>query len=288
MPLSGTKVTAFLQDVKKVLWTIFDILERRGNALERKKRTLFAVLIATIIVVAVFSSFAMNLFKQGDYQVQLPDLSEDADPDQMGDKEEYGDQFARVEVTPETVQSVIATLSRPQSYYREINIELWAGGETEALTTAHVWVDGGWTRSDVTAPSGMVQHNLVGEDTRWIWYDDDDTVISVPADQTVSDLVQRVPTYEDVLELPQKEITDAGYEKYARTDCIFVEVEQEELGSYERYWIAVSNGLLVAAERVKDDRLLYRMTVLSTESPAPLNSSFSLPDGTVYHTVGGA
>lgn len=253
--------------------------------MERKKRTLFAVLIATIIVVAVFSSFALNLLDQNDYHVQLPDLSEETDPGQTGDKEEYGGQFTRVEVTPETVQSVIATLSRPQSYYREINIELWAGEEA-ALTSAQVWVDGGWTRSDVTAPSGLVQHNLVGEDTRWIWYDNDHAVISVPADQAVSDLVQRVPTYEDVLALPRKEITDAGYEKYARTDCIFVEVEQEELGSYERYWIAVSDGLLVAAERVRDDQLLYRMTVLSTESPAPLNSSFALPDGTVLHTVG--
>lgn len=254
--------------------------------MEWRKRTLFAVLIATIIVVAVFSSFAMNLLNQDDYHVRLPDLSEETDPDQAGDKEEYGGQFIRVEVTPETVQSVIATLSRPQSYCREINIELWAGEEEPALTTAQVWVDGGWTRSDVTAPGGLVQHNLVGEGTRWLWYDNDDAVISVPADQAVADLVQRVPTYEDVLALPQEEITDAGYEKYAKTDCIFVEVEQEELGSCERYWIAVSDGLLVAAERVKGDQTLYRMTVLSTESPAPLNSSFALPDGTVYHTVG--
>ena len=255
--------------------------------MERRKRTLFAVLIATIIVVAVFSSFAMNLFGQDDYHVQLPDLSGETGPDQSGDSAESGDRFIRVEVTPETVQSVISkTLSRPQSYYREISIELWAGEETAALTTAQVWVDGGWTRSDVTAPNGLVQHNLVGEGTRWLWYGEDDAARSLPADQAVSDLVQRVPTYEDVLALPQEEITDAGYEKYARTDCIFVEVEQEELGSYERYWIAVSDGLLVAAERVKEDQMLYRMTVLSTESPAPLNSSFALPDGTVLHTVG--
>ena len=84
--------------------------------MERKKRTLFAVLIATIIVVAVFSSFAINLFDQDDYHVQLPDLSENTGPDQTGDREEPGDQFIRVEVTPETVQSVIATLVRPQSY----------------------------------------------------------------------------------------------------------------------------------------------------------------------------
>ncbi|MGN0968605.1 MAG: hypothetical protein ACI4O3_04985 [Oscillospiraceae bacterium] len=255
--------------------------------MERKKRTLFAVLIATIIVVAVFSSFAINLFHQEDYHVQLPDLSENTGPDQSGDSEAHGNQFIRVEVTPETVQSVIATLSRPQSYYREIRIELWSDGGAAALTNAQVWVDGGWTRSDVTAPSGMVQHNLVGEETRWIWYDNDDAAVSVPANQAVSDLVQRVPTYEDVLALSPDEITDAGYEKYAKSDCIFVEVEQEELGSRERYWIAVSDGLLVAAERVKGDQTLYRMTVVSTESPAPLNSSFALPDGTVYHTVGG-
>lgn len=258
-----------------------------GNAVERRRRALFAVLIATILVVAVFASFALNLFDRNEYQVQLPGLSEEADPNQSGSG---GDgRFIRVEVTPETVQSVIAkTLSRPQSYYREISIELWAGGEEAALTTAQVWVDGGWTRSDVTAPSGLVQHNLVGDGVRWLWYDDDSEAVSLPAEQAVSDLVQRVPTYEDVLALPQETITAAGYEKYAKTDCIFVEVEQEELGSCERYWIAVSDGLLVAAERVKDDQLLYRMAVLSTESPAPLNSSFALPDGTVCHTVGGS
>ena len=98
--------------------------------------------------------------------------------------------------------------------------------------------------------------------------------------------VQRIPTYEDVLALEQEEITSTGYEKYAGSDCIFVELEQEELGSRERYWIAVSNGLLVAAERVKDDQLLYRMTAQYTESPVPLNSAFVLPDGTVLHTVG--
>ena len=253
----------------------------------RRKRTLFAVLIATIIVVAVFASFAMTLFDQNDYQVRLPDLSAGTESDPSEEDGEMDGQFIRVEITPDTVQRVISqTLSRPQSYYREISIELWAGEETVSLTTAQVWVDGGWTRSDVTSPGGMVQHNLVGEGTRWIWYDSDDTAAAFPADQTVSDLVQRVPTYEDVLALSPEEITDTGYETYAQTDCIYVEVEQKELGSSERYWIAVSNGLLVAAERVKDGQLLYRMQALYTESPVPLSSSFALPDGTVLHTVG--
>lgn len=253
--------------------------------MERKKRTLFAVLIATIIVVAVFSSFAMNLFGQEDYQIRLPDLSDDAQSDQPGGNDASDGEVMRVEVTPETVQGVIATLARSKSYHREISIELWAGEAVSSVTAAEVWVDGGWTRTTVTSPGGRVQHNLVGEDTRWLWYDEDDTAVSFPADEAIFDLVQRIPTYEDVLKLSKKDITATGYEKYHEAVCIFVEVEQKELGSCERYWISVSNGLLVAAERVKDDRLVYRMTAMSTESPAPLGSSFALPDGQVLHTV---
>lgn len=253
--------------------------------MDRRRRSLFAVLIATIIVVAVFSSFAVHLFSKEEHQIRLPDLSEELNEDQPGTDTDGG-QFVRVEVTPKTVQNIIAkTLSRPQSYYREITIELWAG-ELSSVTTARVWVDNGWTRSDVISPDGTTQHNLVGEDTRWLWYNQENLVRSFSADQTVADLIQRIPTYEDVLELSQSAITATGYEEYGGQRCVFVEVEQEELASRERYWISVSNGLLVAAERVKDDQVVYRMTALSMESPAPLSSSFALPDGTVLHAVG--
>ena len=254
--------------------------------MERKRRTLFAVLIATIIVLAVFSSFAITLLGQEDYQIKLPDLSGDTQTNSTGDPGNSNGPFIRIEVTPKTVQSVIATLDRPRSYYRELNLELWADAQTSVVTTARVWVDGGWTRSSVTAPGGLTQHNLVGGEEHWLWYEGDESALVFPADEIVADLVQRIPTYEDVLELPQRLITAAGYESYAGTDCVFVEIEQDELNSQERYWISVSDGLLMGAERVKDDLVVYRMTAQSTVSPAPLDSSFVLPDGTVLHAVG--
>ena len=254
--------------------------------MDRKRSTLFAVLIATIIVLAVFTSFAITLFGQEDYQIKLPDLAGDAQTGPTGDPNDPDSHFVRVEVTPETVQSVIATLHRPRSYYRELELELWADAETSAVTAAKVWVDGGWTRSAVTAPGGLTQHNLVGSEQHWMWYDGDEAALVFPADADVSDVVQRIPTYEDVLELPQDLITAAGYEAYAGADCVFVEIEQNRLNSRERYWISVSDGLLLSAERIVDDMVVYRMTARSTVSPAPLDSSFVLPDGTVLHTVG--
>ena len=254
--------------------------------MERNTRSLFAVLAAVVILIAVFSSFAISLFGQHSYEIGLPDLTEGDESGQAGSGGDDDGQYIRIDVTPETVQSVIARLSRPQSYYRELSIELWADSEASTQTTARIWVDGEWTRSDVTAPDGTVQHNLVGEGRRWLWYDDSSDYRSYPAGDAVSDLVQRIPTYEDVLELPRERISATGYERYGGADCVFVEIELKELDSLERYWIAVSNGLLLAAERIRDGQTVYRMTTLSTESPVPLTSSFALPDGTVLHTVG--
>lgn len=253
--------------------------------MERDKRAIFAVLIAVIIVIAVFSSFAMNLFSQKKYEIRLPDLSGSPDSSLTGDSESADNEVLRVEVTTQTVQGVIATLSRAQSYHREIAIELWGADGASGVTTAQVWVDGGWTRTSVTHPNGRVQHDLVGEGTRWLWYEGETTALSLPADSAQADLAQHIPTYEDVLALDRKEITDTGYEKYESAVCIYVEVEQRELNSRERYWISVADGLLIAAERVKDGETVYRMTALSTESPVPADSSFALPDGQVLHVV---
>ena len=256
--------------------------------MDRKRRTLFAVLIATVIVLAVFASFAITLFGRGDYQIGLPDLTNGVQTGPADDPNHPGGPFVRIEVTPETVQNVIATLERPRSYHRELELELWADADTSAVTTAQIWVDGGWTRSSVTSPSGLTQHNLVNGEQHWMWYDEDETALVFPADQSVPDIVQRIPTYEDVLALPQSLITAAGYEAYAGADCVFVEIERSELNSRERYWISVSDGLLMAVERVVDDLVVCRMTARSTVSPAPLDSSFALPDGTVLYTVGEA
>lgn len=254
--------------------------------MDRKRSTLFAVLTATIIVLAVFASFVTTLFGQDDYKIKLPDVTKDAQAGPTGNPDDPDGLFVRVEVTPETVQSVIATLQRPRSYHRELELELWADAEISAVTTAQVWVDGGWTRCAVTEPNGLTQHNLVGDGWHWLWYDEDETALTFSADADVPDVVQRIPTYEDVLELPRSLITAAGYETYLGADCVFVEIEQSQLNSRERYWISVSDGLLLAAERVVDDLVVYRMTARSTISPAPLDSSFVLPDGSVLHTVG--
>lgn len=253
--------------------------------MEEKSRTRFAVLIALILVAAVVYSFTINLF--GD----TPPVGLASGGNPSGSSTdvgpEPGDAPIQIDVTPETVQSVIASLSRYRSYSRIIQVEYLNGGTVEGTLSAQVSVDGGWTRVDLATRSG-VEHTIVGEETRYRWYNSDETYAAAPADEAAGDLAQRLPTYEDVLALDKKRITAADYEARGGVSCIYVEVAENELGYLERYWVSVESGLLVSAETVKGDEVVYRMTAYQVDSPlVNAGASFTLPDGTVLHQVEG-
>ena len=96
---------------------------------------------------------------------------------------------------------------------------------------------------------------------------------------------QRIPTYEDVLALDQETIAAAGYEEKEGLACIYVETVPDSQGYVEQYWISVDSGLLACAETWLDGQLVYRMSAYTVDQPVPEEASFTLPDGTVLHTV---
>ena len=224
--------------------------------MERRKRNLLVVLIGIVIVVAMVSSFGLGLFAPDTAKIVLPTPEVSQQPGG-----EPGEQsgLVLVDVTPETVQSVIRdTLSRPDRYTRAVTIEdFWGEGES-GTTHADVWVDGGWTQTEAALPGGTVRYSIVGGGQFWLWYGGDRTALSGPADGHSADLEgQRIPTYEDVL------------------------------GYVEKYWVSVDSGLLVCAEQWKGEELTYRMTsyAVSTDRTLFGLTEFALPDGTVLHTV---
>ena len=249
-----------------------------------KKGNLVLLLTAAVIVVAVISSFGMGLFTQETARIVLPTPAATQGP---SDGPEEAD-VVRIEVTAQTVQNVIRTLSRPESYYREVAVEdIWGAGEAErGSTRAQVWVDGGWTMTYALG-TGTPRWSIVGDGTLWLWYEDSQEVYSAPADEYSADLEgQRIPTYEDVLALDTGHISDAGYMEQGGMPCIYVETAPDQLEYWERYWVAVDSGLLVCAETLKGERVVYRMSAYDVERPAPEGTRFALPDGTVLHAPG--
>lgn len=252
--------------------------------MEQKKRLWIVVAIVALMVAAIVASFGRAFFAARTPEVILPSPSADSsDVSSAGSQEQ---DYQRVEVTTQTVIGVIATLARPASYYRELTVEtFWTGGSSTAQV--QVWTDDGWSHSVQALPSGVVRHDLTGEDTLYYWYDGDEQYVTAPADEKSSDLAQHIPTYETVLELEPGEITAAGYELRGDLPCILVEVQRSNSGLLQRFWVSVNNGLLVSAESEQNGELVYRMTAYTpVQSPCPTGASFALPDGETLHSVG--
>lgn len=252
--------------------------------MERGNKMALALLITMIILLAVFTSFGLNLLSKGTPEVTLPTVNPagPVGPTQSGAAGIGGGDLV-VEVTPQTVQSVIATLTRPESYYREITLETFWGEEGSAAAVAEVWVDGGYTRIDTALADGTVEHTLVGGGRRYRWYNNEREWFETAAEAGDADLMQHIPTYEDILALDTDAITDAGYGEKGGVDCVYVEVADEELGYLERYWVSVERGLLAAAETLKGGRTVMRVSAYSVEIPVRSGNVFALPDGRQLH-----
>ena len=240
--------------------------------MEGKNQNILVALTAIVIVVAVFSSFGMNMFST--ITVDLPQGTSTPTASQPQEGE-----LTQVLVTPATVQSVVATLARPERYYRTVTVT-YAGVNTP--TVSQIWARDGWVRTDTTGPSGLVRHTLVGEGTRYVWYGNSSAWSSSPADGSSADLEGAgIPTYEDVLDLDSHSITQASYTQYNSMSCIYVQWVQGD-GRAE-YYISVeagSLGLLVGAIQYEGEEAVLSMTATATQLNPLTYPSFQLPDGT--------
>lgn len=247
--------------------------------MEERKRTALAAIIICVVLAAVLYSFFRNVLPSTPALVLAdPDAAASMDPDsQVSDG-------VSVNVTPQTVQRLVDSLERYESYSRTVTVEYFAAGQSVGTASAQVWADGGWFRTDLTLSSGLVEHSIVGGGRLWLWYGGEERVYSGPAEDMTADLMQRLPSYETVLALDKESITAAGYESWSGQPCVYVEARTLALGYLERYWISENSGLLMAAEMEKDGELIYAMS--SQEVVSPLDQTgkiFVLPDGTVLH-----
>ena len=239
-------------------------------------RITWAVLALAVMIIALMLGGNLNRTAH----ITLPSSMPPRDP-AAGDGPGSG-ALTVVEITPETVQSAIGSLSRPESYGRSVTLEyFWpGGGGTQELYTI---VRGSWTRTDRSLSGGRTRISITNGQETYIWYgyDSGAPVYSAPAGAISADDEQSIPTYEDILELPVEEIVLADYRMLETLRCIYVETAADPAGYSLRYWVSVDTGLLVQAEKLLEEETVYRMTSLYVDQTEYDASRFTLPDGTV-------
>jgi hypothetical protein len=232
----------------------------------------FAALAFLVVVMMVLNTIR----RPG--EIRLPDT--DTVPDQsVEDTEQADDALTVIEITPDTVQTAVATLARPNVYQRTVTVEQFWNGGSAAYETM-VTVNEAWTRTDRTMPDGRVRHTIIGPETVYVWYNSEKNFYSGPTGEISADHEQAIPTYETILDLSADQIVAADYRDFSGIPCIYVEAASLEEHTV-RYWVSVDTGLLVAAEKLIQNETVYRMGALTADLTDPSAEAFLLPDGTV-------
>ena len=199
-----------------------------------------------------------------------------AAPEQDSGNAPGGETLPRIEVTPDTVQTVIGTLRRADSYSRSLTLEtFWSGGKRTRLLD--VWAQGDCFR--IAERGDTVKTVLLSGDEKWIWYSDREGVFHGSVREGDDDAYQTLLTYEDILTLPKQRIREAGYTDYDGTECIFVRYT-DDLFQYEHCcYIAVETGLLMGQESYDGDTLIYAMHSTAPDISTQDEALFQPPVG---------
>lgn len=183
-----------------------------------------------------------------------------------------------IAVTPATVQTVVKTLRRSDSYSRTLSVQdFWSGGRRSR--TLRVWVRGDNLRISIAEDdSAAAQENiLIKGGEKWIWYSDSGSVYRGPLRAGDADGFQTLLTYEALLNAPVEEILEAGYTVFAEKNCISVRWRSGELGYVSECFIDPATGLLMGERRYDGEILIYSMESTDPDLTTPDDSMFAEP-----------
>jgi hypothetical protein len=244
--------------------------------MDRRKFSAIAIGFGSLVVLVIALLLSNSLRRSS--HIVLP-AADAAAASASASQSQGGGGVVTVDITPQTVQSAIASLERPASYARVLTCEyLWSGGNASFQAT--VKVSGGWTRTDTAQIDGRQRHVLTDGSRTYVWYDSQREYYAGAAGDVTADQEQHLPTYEDILQLDADRITAADYRVFAEENCIYVETAPDDAGYSLRYWVSTSTGLLTGAERLCKGESVFRAAAQPLLETAPTAADFTLPDGT--------
>ena len=245
--------------------------------MERKKLIIFSIAAAAGIIAAVVAVFVLMNLSFKTPAVRLPEatsnVSDNSGSGGTGADEQNSVLYAQLR--PDTVQYMLNTIQKPESYSMEYTVEsFWDGGS--GVFDVKVYVRNGVFR--VSQDAGTYRRECIfTPEEYYIWYHARrDAGVSSDA---MDSAVQMSGSYDALMELDSELIHQTAYEEFGEAYCVFVSAETGEYGYRSEYYISLDTGLLLKQEIYDGERIIYRMTAESAELSAPNDEYFVLPDG---------
>lgn len=242
------------------------------------KKHLFTIAVVVMAAAAAAVTMLIMLLDDGETApVELPPAAVETD---SGAAASGGEDSAQgvIEITPQNVQAVIASLERETDYFVQMSTKLTAENGTRE-TLISMWVRGGMTRTVITE-ADRVKNILTKGREFWIWYADAPNAVFSGQAETdsaaLAEALNGIPDYTTVLALPTDEIIQAGYEPLGDTPCIRVLASGGD-GAEDEYNISVADGLLAGYTRYENGAEVFALRCEYLQLSPDDGGVFSLP-----------
>lgn len=236
------------------------------------KRNNFIVIISLALVALI----AIIIFVQWGSSTNTPSISVPS-PSASAQESDSINTSALLDIDADSVQALIASIERPDSYSRKYRVRtFWDGGESEAEIT--VYCNGEQYRI-IHRLNGKETNILFSDGKRHTWYDDPNDVSTVDIDtldKNSLDLYARLIVFEELLDVPKEDILGASSEVILNEICISVEYRHSDTYVY-RLYVSIKKGLLVAAEALENGKTVYLLEADSPDISIPKDEMFMLP-----------
>lgn len=192
--------------------------------------------------------------------------------------------LSEVEITADNIQSVVASLSRAESYTATVVSRLYYG-DTSGTVTCRQSVKNGAIRTDyLNATANVISSELLWDNISYTWRSGADTYSQGNQGSFTADQSAMLPTYETVCELPREQITGGALVQEGNELLLTVDTRNgSQVGVYK---ISAQTGLLCAASFSEDGKMTRSVEVTVSSEP-PADSLFVLPGETqpVYESA---
>ena len=243
--------------------------------MEKKRITVIAVAGALILAAIVFLIIALDTYQMETPEVILPEAVQDQNGEAgSGTGQDADPSGQMIVVDRQTVHKDVAAIESPENYYMSVAVTTYWGG-VGYTSESEFWHDGDQSRVRIFRADGSIRNCLYTPESVFIWYEGSNQLYTGAAGEFSAENEIMLYPYETVLEVNSGQITQANYNTYDGTDCIYVRMMEEE--TVTDLWIGTESGLLLCCERYVDGQVVYSMVLNELSVGAVDESAFTHP-----------
>lgn len=249
---------------------------------------LLAAIGAMVMVGTLFLSFyvSTSAYRAEGTGIVLPTEDDGMPVADTTVEQKEDDGINGVTITLDSVQKVIASLSRPSSYSCTIQNTVFYGSKSSTVLRRQTVRDGVCRTDELTSSGSILRSTILTGNFFYAWQNGSDTYYKGAAGAFSDDAAAMLPTYETVLSLPRSDLSNVSSDNLDYEPCIVVSAKNGTNDTYHSvYYISTVTGLLKRADIFEGKQLLRRCAVTAISVHEPDISAFRLPGGQLVEGI---